>query len=156
MGLLNIYDAGMIILRNNEAKIKWHGMGVLGYIINCDSSKCNAFCCKNYIIPLKEKEIFENNHFLINDKAFLLKKQDKSCNYLEDNLCSIYENRPYNCKIYPFGIKKPLFENDAIYYPIFINNECKNNPMQVIESSNESMKLKAKELNELILSGINF
>ena len=47
--------------------------------------------------------------------VMLLTDGENSCKYLENSKCSIYENRPPACKIYPFS---PYFDE------IFIDLEC--------------------------------
>lgn len=55
-----------------------------------------------------------------NAKIHVIKKAigSKSCVFLnpENNFCSIYENRPFDCRMYPFDI---IWINDAYHWIIY-------------------------------------
>lgn len=58
-----------------------------------------------------EKQKFKNFIFFDNFKGRkvpLLKKKKgcESCIFLKNNKCSIYEERPFNCIMFPFDIKR--------------------------------------------------
>lgn len=57
---------------------------------------------------------FESSNFRANmnivtykkNKISLLKKSNSNCIFLMNNKCQIYNRRPFNCKMFPFDIKK--------------------------------------------------
>jgi len=52
-----------------------------------ECKKCGMCCNTKYITDLTDfREVKENG----------------DCVYLENGLCSIYEDRPYQCQIYPY------------------------------------------------------
>src|SRR3989344_7662545 len=73
--------------------------------------KCyqSGVCCKLFLINLDEEEYnskefetvfeehFEFNEAVENGAVFLKQKEDGSCIYLKDNLCSIHTKRPKVC-----------------------------------------------------------
>lgn len=75
-------------------------------------NQCGA-CCKLFLINLNEKEYKSNKFKTIFDEIatldnfsdteecganFVAKKEDGSCFYLENNICSIHKKRPEVCK----------------------------------------------------------
>lgn len=81
--------------------------------LQCEHCKINKKCCKivSPVIFGFERSKFKNFIFFDNFKGKkipLLKKKNKSneCIFLKNNLCSIYEKRPFNCKMFPFDIIK--------------------------------------------------
>ena len=51
---------------------------------------------KDYIFKFVEKDDFDDTNYL----------KDTPCRYLKDKSCTIYENRPLDCKSYPHTQKK--------------------------------------------------
>ena len=67
-------------------------------------------CCKKPMAPLildDFEKVYKYFPILIAKldvlKPVMLLSNDISCPYLKNNLCSIYENRPPACKIYPYS-----------------------------------------------------
>jgi Fe-S-cluster containining protein len=81
-----------------------------------------------------------SNGFLIEGNLTAYIPPDKSCPFLQDNLCSIYENRPSICRLFPLNFSfiyrkflfKPFKENkykiedvSKIYPPVKLDILCK-------------------------------
>lgn len=65
---------------------------------------CGAWCCKDEVPFVGEKES-------LNLGVKSITTQDSGdCQFLKNSLCSVYNLRPFECRIFPFDI-------------IFINNE---------------------------------
>ncbi len=73
-------------------------------------SQCGV-CCRLFLINLTEEEYRSGKYKTIFDEFvddfeeaelvganILEQKEDKSCIYLEDNICSIHPNRPQSCR----------------------------------------------------------
>lgn len=80
---------------------------------NCDN--CPKTCCKNILIPLildDFKSVYKNFPIIfayMNDELrVLILLGNNWCRYLKEDGCSIYQNRPPSCKIYPIS---PFFED---------------------------------------------
>lgn len=58
--------------------------------------------------------VIDNQHIKVIKKA----NNSKSCIFLnsENNFCSIYENRPFDCKMYPFDI---IWINDTYHWIVY-------------------------------------
>ena len=79
-----------------------------------DCTVC-ANCCKLATARVKDREIdtlakfigASRSEFLRNytdlseEEGLILKRNEKGCVFLEGNLCSIYEGRPYACQHFP-------------------------------------------------------
>lgn len=74
----------------------------------CLSHHCIA-CCIETEMPLTEEDMkrieklgFKRNNFTVEaDGETRLKNLAKSCFFLKDEKCRIYESRPEGCRIYP-------------------------------------------------------
>ena len=77
--------------------------------INCKN--CKKHCCgeikqlRPILLPFEEK-IFKKDSNLVKglekDMFVLKRKRDGNCIYLENRICKIYEERPVECRLYPF------------------------------------------------------
>ena len=86
---------------------------------------CDAKCCGSTIIyasifDLKEASALFPILFYINDGKispvyffYYGESIQEKCPYLEGNMCSVYEKRPYACRSYPFSFEngKPCFDD---------------------------------------------
>ena len=81
-------------------------------------SKCGA-CCRLFIVDLTKEEYLSGKYitdfkdqfdsFKQADMAganLLAQKEDKSCVYLENNICTIYHKRPKTCREFSCSSKK--------------------------------------------------
>ncbi len=53
------------------------------------------------------------------DGEYHLKGADKDCLFLKDNICSIYEARPWQCRAWPFwpeNMKRDVWEKEVAAY----------------------------------------
>lgn len=62
--------------------------------------KCGFWCCKgeNPFASARELSVLRTKS--------ITKKEDGSCIFLVDGLCSRYNNRPFECRIFPFDIQE--------------------------------------------------
>ncbi|MBU0628298.1 MAG: YkgJ family cysteine cluster protein [Nanoarchaeota archaeon] len=83
-----------------------------------ECSRCGA-CCKLFIVDLTKQEYLSGKYdtmikeptdnFKQADMAganILAQKDDKSCIYLENNTCTIYNKRPKTCREFSCSSKK--------------------------------------------------
>ena len=93
-------------------------------------NNCNAFCCRQRLPPItnKEKEkilkmVNEDHFHKINDDIYTIKTlENGSCPYLtSNNTCQIHKVKPDLCKIWPIipRIKNNQTEFIVIKCPIF-------------------------------------
>ncbi|MDE1724494.1 MAG: YkgJ family cysteine cluster protein [Thaumarchaeota archaeon] len=90
-------------------------------------------CCTDFAEPLlfpsdlekldsikKSGSEYVQEIMIDNKKINVIKKANdsKSCIFLngENNFCSIYENRPFDCRMYPFDI---IWINDAYHWIVY-------------------------------------
>jgi Fe-S-cluster containining protein len=74
----------------------------------CVHHKCIQ-CCLETEMPLSKKDLeqikrlgLDYDYFVVNKDGWLqLKNYNGRCVFNDDNQCSIYENRPEGCKLYP-------------------------------------------------------
>lgn len=117
---------------------------------NCDS---RAVCCSKLKIPVTEFDIqriqdegYEIDQIISSlspvflpaktfgikkEKVYTLKRKpfDGTCTFLENNLCSIHEFKPFACQIYPFSLE--IVDSEEIKILLHAEEICKS-----IESSN--------------------
>ena len=100
-------------------------------------TNCKVNCCKNeitsYPLFLTPKE--GGGHKSINNK-FPCKNLNKK------GLCSVYDKRPTDCRLFPFDI---INENNEFYWAIY-KTEC---PISKLNKAN--FKLTLKELEQKII-----
>lgn len=61
---------------------------------------CGNACCTREVIFAADNELAALNVDAIEHKP------DKTCMFLENGRCSVYEKRPLECKIFPFDIEE--------------------------------------------------
>ena len=94
---------------------------------DCKYSRECSECCLETEMALSEEDLeriqsleYKKNDFIRNIDSFLiLKNIDKSCYFLKEGKCAIYENRPQGCRLYPMIVD---FENNSIV----IDKSCPN------------------------------
>jgi|Deesub1362B_J571_1020462.scaffolds.fasta_scaffold00066_27 hypothetical protein len=77
--------------------------------VNCKTNGYCGKCCYGTEMPLTEEDIerikalgFDENDFsVVVEGVKRLKNVENACYFLKENKCTIYENRPTGCKIYP-------------------------------------------------------
>lgn len=88
-------------------------------------STCDAKCCGSNIIyssifDLKEASALFPIFFYVSQGKispvyffYYGEAREEKCPYLNGSLCSVYENRPYACRSYPFSFErgKPCFDD---------------------------------------------
>jgi len=115
-------------------------------------SGCGATCCQSNLIYAslydfdKVTKYFPMFFMIKNSKISLVyffyygEGYEQHCPYLKDNLCTIYQQRPYACRTYPFNNNK----NDFYY-----SNTC---PHITQDSNNIGMQLSdSKSINKSII-----
>lgn len=96
----------------------------------CMDFKCIQ-CCLETSMPLSSQDIakiknlgFKTNSFVIERCGWLqLKNYKGKCVFHNGTMCSIYENRPEGCKLYPIIYDKDkkcaIFDKDCLYIDKF-------------------------------------
>ncbi len=114
-----------------------------GTFLQCTECNKTNNCCCNFekidspIISLEEKKKIELCYDTINNKnsfqdltneCFNINIVNNKCIFYEGK-CKIYNNRPYDCRLYPYDIKKingrfflVLYKLDCIQYKNFSEN----------------------------------
>jgi uncharacterized protein len=111
--------------------------------------KCFNECCKNADITLTPFDVLQlKNHLKMNSGDFLKKytvpfeidqskipavklktRDDKPvCLFMNEQGCSVYENRPTTCRYYPLGVlamKKANYKKDEINFSLIKEEHCK-------------------------------
>ena len=116
-----------------------------------DCSGCDAKCCQSNLIYAslydieKTTNLFPLFFMIQNHKISLVyffyygEDNNEYCPYLTNNLCSVYENRPYACRTYPFSNKKT-----DIYY----STTCPH----ILENQDSGIKLvKNRQINKQLV-----
>jgi Fe-S-cluster containining protein len=125
------------------------------------SIRCGSRCCKstppaltsNDIERIKRATEFNNWYYKIESEfgaSYAVAKKEKSddCIFLtKDSLCLIYENRPFDCKLFPFFIKIKR-ESETNFVLKWLAWYCPLTETLGLEK----LKEKSKHLVELILS----
>jgi len=112
-----------------------------GTFSECTNCNSNPVCCSYFdeINPPslnKEeldniKDIIGNDDFynILDENLFTLKTNGNNCIFYNDNKCGIYDNRPLDCRLYPFDIMQieekyylVLYVLSCINYDNFQNN----------------------------------
>ncbi|MCD6174058.1 MAG: YkgJ family cysteine cluster protein [Sulfurimonas sp.] len=116
-----------------------------------DCSGCGAQCCQSNLIFAslydieKVTELFSLFFMIQNHQISLVyffyygEKEGRHCPYLKNDLCSVYDQRPYACKSYPFS-----HQESNIYH----STTCPH----ILENQESGMKfIKNKKINPAIL-----
>lgn len=72
--------------------------------LDCLAAEC-AKCCKNLGSPVvtpDEAEKIDSAKISKSKNGMFIKSENFTCSLLENNLCSIYTDRPSGCREYPF------------------------------------------------------
>lgn len=118
-----------------------------GTFLECTNCNTNPVCCSYFdeINPPclnkeeleKIKKIIGKDNFYntLDQNLFTLKTNGDNCIFYNDNKCRIYDNRPTDCKLYPFDIMKIKQKYYLILYTLHcINNEQFQNNNYNIDS----------------------
>jgi len=98
-------------------------------------------CCRKYFVPLSKKEAFRirwkygRETVVRKNGKFYLAKINGECIFLKNNTCSIQEDKPLACKLWPFYIyEKPKRDKDKqlakftfgskVFY-VYVDQFCK-------------------------------
>ncbi|MBO6114315.1 MAG: YkgJ family cysteine cluster protein [Lachnospiraceae bacterium] len=77
---------------------------------------------------------------------YIIKKEKGKCMFLKDNLCSIYENRPIQCRLAPYG----YFAYKSLWKKIKCVDSEKLKKCNSIDNDTELMKELLKGYEEYI------
>lgn len=101
--------------------------GCYNFTNNGKCSKCGS-CCST-LLPLKESEIkrlrkiIKMRHLKPHEQPKVVMAIDLTCPFLtDDNLCSIYDDRPWICKIFKCDSEPDVEEFKHINEPIDVVN----------------------------------
>lgn len=135
-----------------------------GILKKCTSCSKIRNCCCDFnkidfpIVSKSEYEFFTNklnldkkNFSKINNECYNLIAQDGTCPFYK-NKCIIYNNRPNDCKLFPFDIKII----DDKFYLILYKLDCFNHTEMLNENVNDIIEeikpyiqtFASKELNQ--------
>lgn len=110
-------------------------INTLGSFKICISCKFKGECCYSFdkinnpclneeeLIQIKKNNENDNFFLKIDDGLFNLKTIRGKCIFLKNGKCSIYQNRPTDCKLFPFDIIK----QNSKYYLILYSLNCYDN-----------------------------
>lgn len=108
----------------------------------CNQCKGKSDCCCNskyvdmpILLPFEVEEISRKERIKINDFAkklsvnlYQMKRENddenKGCIFFKNHKCTIYENRPIDCRLFPFDFKE--YKNE--YYLMYYGNICDRMP----------------------------
>jgi Fe-S-cluster containining protein len=90
-----------------------------------DCSICKTHCCggspvKSPILMFDETERFKNDSYKDGDFFRIKRNEQGLCKFLnEQNRCSIYADRPLECRLYPYILN---YKNEEI--SLILHNGC--------------------------------
>lgn len=110
-----------------------------GTFNNCTNCNLCINCCMEFdkmnspVLNKEEVELISKDYndfsISIKDNLYRLKTVDNKCIFYIDDRCIIYNNRPLDCRLYPFDIIKKdnkyllvLYKLNCIDMDSFINN----------------------------------
>ncbi len=89
---------------------------------------CNVNCCKKFYAVLlpEEERIFDEVSFNIDTELGSVKAiggyRGRQCIFLDENgFCRIYENRPFDCRLWPIVLYYDFNTNEKVVY---LDLEC--------------------------------
>ena len=116
--------------------------------VPCQS--CTAKCCKNYdvFIDHEDLNISDNLDFIkkipysksygyVPKFILILNNPDKTCQFLVEDKCSIYDNRPLICRTYPHYVENDKIKVQKNICPI----QWKLDPRQIQTLKNDYQRL---------------
>ena len=155
---------GSINLNNNKVSVTQE---YISYTCQSSSDCCGT---NDFFVPVSDMDIerIENNGYAIDqiietqspelrfardgtaEKHYWMKRKPYTgkCTFLENNLCSIHEFKPFTCRIFPFQ----LIEKELGIFDISIHNSniCKS-IKNVDEKSSNNKEILTDILNEVKL-----
>lgn len=151
-------EIGKVNLRTDEISIQDANL----IKFSCDS---RTECCSKLKIPVTTFDIqrIQDNGYEIDqiitslspiilpaktfnsksEKVYTLKRKpfDGTCTFLENNLCSIHEFKPFTCQIYPFSLQ--IVDSEEIKILIHSEEICKSIQSSDYQNSNNIVLLKS-------------
>jgi Fe-S-cluster containining protein len=126
---------GMLVLPEGENKRP------VGDTIQYQCQKCGECCRKGFSIELSldEMNFFAKKHpemkmiyaYREGDYVHPFFNTGPGCNLLEGNECSVYKNRPFECRYFPFHLEEVNASTPGSYkfgkkhYLLFVYENCK-------------------------------
>jgi Fe-S-cluster containining protein len=80
------------------------------------------FLAKYTITPIDKNQLYPVVMLKLNDE------KGKSCFFVKDEGCSVYEDRPWACRMYPVGVASPKIEDERVdkeFYFLMQEAVCK-------------------------------
>lgn len=80
------------------------------------------FLAKYTLTPIDKNQLYPVVMMRLNDEA------GKSCYFVSEKGCTVYEDRPWSCRMYPVGLASPKIENENIdkqFYFLMKEDVCK-------------------------------
>jgi hypothetical protein len=139
-----------------RAKMHWHsirifvGFRALGICCWCIDSELNmsvecikcGHCCRSLILEISREEaerrgIADKCHLMLGGQVYSMNSRQAprfECVFLKDNLCSIYDKRPYMCQMFQPGSEQCilsgwLYERSCDNKFRYVLGERGNNPL---------------------------
>jgi uncharacterized protein len=119
----------------------------------CIKNNCIK-CCLNTMMILCQEDIkriknlgFKKDFFVVQkDGWFMLKNHEGRCVFHNGTKCSIYENRPIGCRLYPVIFDKDkncaVFDKDCPYSKFFEMSDSIIDELQKVVKKVESERYK--------------
>ena len=115
----------------------------------CLSCPTNQGCCSNLLGLALSQEEYESLFFQYKDLldidiagriTNISVKDGKSCPYWDRDHCSVYLQRPMECRLYPFSLENIYDKGETVYISFGANNSC---PLQekLIMSKSDAKKM---------------
>ena len=123
----------------------------------CETCAIDQQCCKVLGLKLSKAE-FEKNFkkhegklsVIKYDKMFIVyPRSNRPCPYWDDKKgCGIYEDRPTDCRLYPYDLHKIIEKNGTIEIEFYDQTDCphKEDLFIPVEEAKELMKILAREV----------
>jgi len=94
-------------------------------MFNCKG--CKESCCRtqNPQLTISDVERIGNkDNIIFSEGVFRIKRINGACAFFKEGLCSIYNNRPLSCRLYPYN---PIFRQSIKSYTLTIevDKNCK-------------------------------
>ena len=123
----------------------------------CRENKCIK-CCLETVMPISYKDIerikklgFDTNYFVTTQDGWLqLKNQNGKCVFHNGITCSIYEDRPNGCRLYPViydkDKKHAVFDKDCPHRDKFHISKSNTKKLYDLVLKLESERTERKKL----------
>ncbi len=115
-------------------------------------------CCLKYKPKLTFYEYLKLKHTgFVEERAnrYYIRKVNGKCPFQEGRLCTLQENKPLACKVFPFLVKKnakdelALYEYEGEEFYVYVATDCRNTVLA--KKPTERLEKLVREAVELVL-----